>query len=35
MKSSTCLSWAQSFFPVILIVYDSKNDELYWSDIYP
>ncbi|EIV8655796.1 DUF4365 domain-containing protein [Vibrio parahaemolyticus] len=33
IKSSTCLSWAQSFFPVILIVYDSKNDELYWSDI--
>ncbi|MDG2722928.1 DUF4365 domain-containing protein [Vibrio sp. Vb1729] len=33
IKSSTCLSWAQSFFPVILIVYDNNNDQLYWSDV--
>ncbi|MEZ9174800.1 DUF4365 domain-containing protein [Vibrio kanaloae] len=33
VKSSTCLSWAQSFFPVILIVYDEYNDQLYWSDV--
>ena len=33
ITSSTCRSWAQSYYPIILIVYDNNHDKLYWSDV--
>ena len=30
--SSVCLSWAESFYPVILAVYDDLTGKIYWED---
>ena len=33
IASSTCFIWASSYYPVILAVYDEKNDITYWGDV--
>ena len=33
IDSSTCLAWANSYFPVILVVYDDRDNKIYWGDV--
>ena len=32
VSSSVCLSWAESFYPVILTIYDDLTGKIYWGD---
>jgi hypothetical protein len=33
IESSKCFTWASSYYPIILAVYDDKKDVVYWSDV--
>ncbi|MDK9685519.1 DUF4365 domain-containing protein [Pseudoalteromonas shioyasakiensis] len=33
IASSTCFTWASSYYPIILAVYDVGEDIAYWSDV--
>ncbi|WP_281560705.1 DUF4365 domain-containing protein [Thalassomonas sp. RHCl1] len=33
IAASTCLTWANSYYPVILAVYDEANDATFWDDV--
>lgn len=33
IASSTCFTWASSYYPIILAVYDEEKDVVYWSDV--
>ncbi|AVI64921.1 hypothetical protein CKQ84_02935 [Shewanella sp. WE21] len=33
VSSSTCLSWANSYFPIVIAIYDAASKKIYWQDV--